>query len=95
MINLQFKMLYSVRCKLLKISRNVLMFGVHEFFLIHSNNKTNNIYVMGKDFAQGINDTTLYADKLYSQNFTQLSKKFVLSLHYNGNDSYLFFNGKK
>ena len=55
---------------------------------------------MGKDFVQGINDTTLYADKIYSQDFTQpnKSKKFVLSLHYNRynrNDSYLFVNGKQ
>ena len=48
-----------------------------------------------KDFVQGINDTTLYADKVYSQNFTQPSKKFVLSLHYNGDNSYLFVNGKE
>ena len=75
--------------------RKVLIFGVHESSLIHSNNKANNIYVMGKDFVQGINDTTLYADKVYSQNFTQPSKKFVLSLHYNGDNSYLFVNGKQ
>ena len=50
---------------------------------------------MGKDFVQGINETTLYVDKVYSQNFSQPSKKFVLSLHYNGNDSYLFVNGKQ
>ena len=75
--------------------RSVLIFGVHENSVIHSNNKSNNIYAMGKDFVQGINDTTLYADKIYSQNFTQPSKKFVLSLHYNRNDSYLFINGKQ
>ena len=45
--------------------------------------------------CKGINDTTLYAEKTYSQNFTQPSKKFVLSLHYNGDDSYLFVNGKQ
>ena len=73
--------------------RNVLIFGVHESSLLHSNNKSNNIYVMGKDFVQGINDTTLYGDKVYSQNFTQPSKKFVLSLHYNGDSSYLFASG--
>ena len=50
---------------------------------------------MGDLFVQGINDTTLYAEKIYSQNFTQTSKKFVLSLHYNYNDSYLFVNGKQ
>ena len=50
---------------------------------------------MGDLFVQGINNTTLYAEKVYSQNFTQPSKKFVLSLHYNGDDSYLFVNGKQ
>ena len=30
---------------------------------------------------------------LQKTNFTQHSKKFVLSLHYNGDDSYLFVNG--
>ena len=50
---------------------------------------------MGGAFVQGINDTTLYAEKMYSQNFTQPSKKFILSLHYNGDDSYLFVNGKQ
>ena len=50
---------------------------------------------MGKDFVQGINDTTLYAEKVYSQNFTQPNKKLVLSLHYNDGNSYLFVNGKQ
>ena len=48
---------------------------------------------MGDFIVQGINDMTLYAEKLYSQNFTATNKKFVLSLHYNGDDSYLFVNG--
>ena len=38
---------------------------------------------------------TLYAEKIYSQNFTAENKKFVLSLHYIGDDSYLFVNGKQ
>ena len=64
--------------------------------LVHANNKANNIYVMGDLFLKGINDTTLYAEKIYSQNFTQPYKKFVLSLLYNNNDdSYLFVNGKQ
>ena len=75
--------------------RNVLIFGVHESSLVHKNNKANNIYVMGDLFVQGINDTTLYAEKLYSQTFTAVNKKFVLSLHYNDDDSYLFINGKR
>ena len=75
-------------------SRNVLIFGLHEFSLVHANNKANNIYVIGNLFVQGINDTT-YAEKVYSQNFTAVNKKFVLILHYNGDNSYLFVNGKQ
>ena len=55
--------------------------------------KKNNI--LGKDFTQGINGTKLYAEKLYSINFTKNNKKICLSLHYNGANSYLFVNGKK
>ena len=75
--------------------RNVLIFCVHESSLLHSNNKADNFYVMGKGFVQGINDMTLYAEKVYSQNFTQPNKNFVLSLHYNGDDSCLFVIGKQ
>ena len=57
--------------------RNGLIFGVDESSLVHANNKANNIYVMGDVFVQGINDTTLYAEKIHRQNFTQPSKKFV------------------
>ena len=69
--------------------------GRNENSVIHSNNKANNIFIMGHAFVQGINDTTLYAEKMYSQNFAQPSTKFVLSLHYNGDNSYLFVNGKQ
>ena len=75
--------------------KNILIFGVDEGSLVHANNKASNIYVMGDLFVQGINDTKLYAEKVYSQNFTQPSKKFVLSLHYNRDDSYLFVNDKQ
>ena len=32
---------------------------------------------------------------MYSNNFTENNKKFWLSLHYNGANSYLFVNGIK
>ena len=50
---------------------------------------------MGKELIQSINGTTIYAEKNFYRNFTDLGKKFVLSLHYNGNDSYLFVNGRQ
>ena len=74
---------------------NVLIFGVHQDSVIDANNKANSIFVMGDSFVQGINDTTLYVEKIYSQNCTQPSTKFIFSLHYNGNDSYLFVNGRQ
>ena len=60
---------------------------------VHANNKTRSILVLGKDFTQGIDNTALYAEKLYSINFTKTNTKFCLSLHYNGSNSYLFVNG--
>ena len=50
---------------------------------------------MGDLFVQGFHDTTLYTEKIYSQNFSAVNKKVVLRLHYNGDDSYLFVNGKR
>ena len=75
--------------------RNVIMFGVDMSFSKHANNKANNIYVMGKDYIQKINDTKIYAEKMYYRNFTDPGKKFVLSLHYNDNNSYLYVNGNQ
>ena len=36
---------------------------------------------------------TLTAEKMYSINFTVTKKKFCVSWHYNGVNSYLFVNG--
>ena len=75
--------------------RNVIIFGVDMSFSKYANNKANNIYVMGKDYIQKINDTKIYAEKMYYRNFTDPGKKFVLSLHYNDNFSYLYVNGNQ
>ena len=61
----------------------------------HSNNKTKNILALGQEFVQKINDTTIYAENMYSPNFTVDNKTFCLSLHYNSDNSYLFVNGKQ
>ena len=50
---------------------------------------------MGEGLTQGINDTTIYVEENYYRNFTDPGKKFVLSLHYNSDDSYLFVNGRQ
>ena len=76
-------------------ARNVIIFGADMSFSKQANNKANNIYVMGKDYIKKINDTTIYAEKMFYRNFTDPGHKFLLSLHYNGENSYLFVNGKE
>ena len=58
----------------------------------HIDNKKKDILVFGKGPTQGL-EHTLTAEKMYSINFTVMNKKFCLSLHYNGANSYLFVNG--
>ena len=43
--------------------RNVLIFGADMSFSAHATNKANLIYLMGDGLTQGINDTTIYAEK--------------------------------
>ena len=52
------------------------------------NNKTRGI-------IQEINGISIYAEKMYSPNFTVDNKIFCLSLHYNGDNSYFLVNGKE
>ena len=52
------------------------------------------ILVLRKRPTQGL-EHTLIAEKMYPINFTVTRKKFCLSLHYNGANSYLFVNGKE
>ena len=61
----------------------------------HANNKTIDVLVLGRGLIQKIDDTTIYAEKIYSPNFAIANKTFCVSLHYNGDDSYLFVNGKE
>ena len=76
-------------------ARNVLIFGADMSFSVQTTNRANHIYVMGDRFAQSIHNTTRYAGKMFYRNFTDPGKKFMLSLHYNDNNSYLFVNGRE
>ena len=75
------------------VCNNVVIFGVGASGSIYVSNRANNILVLGKSLTQ-INNTTIYAKKMYSINFSATKKRFSLSLHYNGDNSYLFVNGK-
>ena len=45
--------------------------------------------ILGEGPTQGLDDITLTAEKKYLINFTELRKKFCLSLLYSGANSYL------
>ena len=51
--------------------------------------------ITGEGPTRGLDYTTLAAEAKYPINFTQSGKRSVLSLHYNGNNSYLFVNATK
>ena len=71
--------------------QNVLIFGADMSSSAHIDNKKKDILVLGIGPTQGL-EHTLTAEKMHSINFTE-KKKFSLSLHYNGANSYLFVNG--
>ena len=64
-------------------------------FSVHATNRANSIYVMGDGLTQSIHDTTLYVEKNYWRKFTDPGKKFIISLHYNGDENYFFVNGRQ
>ena len=72
-------------------ARNVVIFGVDNSSSSHTDNQKNNFLVLGEGPTQGINDSTGAAEKK-SINFSKANTKFCLSLHYNGDESYLYVN---
>ena len=60
---------------------------------VHFDNK--NILILGEGPTQGLGDTTLTAEAKYPINFTKSERRFVLSLHYNGSDSFLLLDATK
>ena len=55
----------------------------------HVDNKKKDILILGIGPTQGLGEHSLTAEKIYSINFTVAKKRFYLSLHYNGANSYL------
>ena len=54
-----------------------------------------NILALGEGPRQGLDDTALTAGAKYSIIFSRSQRKFCLSLHYNGSNSFLFVNATK
>ena len=77
------------------MTRNIITFGVNTSNSVHPTNKIQNILVLAHGLTQKVNNATIYAEKMYSPNFSAENKIFCLNLHYNGDNSYLFVNGKE
>ena len=60
---------------------------------VHASNKTKDFLVLAIGLIQMIEKTAIYAEKMYSPNFSVENKIFALSLHYSGDNSFLFVNG--
>ena len=60
--------------------------------LMKTDNRKKYLFILGKDPTEGL-EHTLSAEKMYLITFTVTGKKFCLTLHYNGANSYLFVNG--
>ena len=72
---------------------NVITFEVDMSSSTKIDNRRKHILILGIGPTQGLGEHSLSAEKMYSNNFTKVSTKFCLSLHYNGANSYLFLNG--
>ena len=59
---------------------------------VHIGNKKNDILILGNGPTNSLDDTMMTKEKEYFINFTEQQKKFCLSLHYNGMNSYIFVN---
>ena len=75
--------------------KNVISFGIDMNSSVDIDNKGKDILILGEGPTQGLDDTTLKAEAKYPINFTQSGRRFVLSLHYNGSNSFLFVNATK
>ena len=77
------------------MGKNVIIFGADMSSSVYIDNKGKYIVILGEGPTQGLDDATLTAEAIYPINFTQPYKRFVLSLHYNGTNSFLFVNAIK
>ena len=72
--------------------RNVAIFGVDNSSSSHIDNPKNNLSVSCKGRSEGINSCVGSEGKKININFSEANTKFCLSLHYNGDESYLYVN---
>ena len=76
-------------------ARNVITFGVDNSSSSHSGNRKNNVLILNKCPTFEINGSFGAPEKTFGINLSKANTKFCLRLHYNGDNNYLFVNGKE
>ena len=77
------------------MGENVIIFRADMSPSVHIDNKNKDILILSKEPIQEVDDTTLTAKAYYPISFTQLKKRFILGLHYNGSSWLLFIYATK
>ena len=78
-----------------KFDKNVMIFGVDNSSSSHTDNQKNDFLALGERPTYGIYRSFGAPRKKFSINLSKAKAKFCLSLYYNGDNSYLFVNGKE
>ena len=76
------------------MGKNVIIFRAHMSPSVHIDNENKDILIVGGGPRQELVDNTLIAEAKFI-NFTRPNKRFVLSLHYNGSNSFSFVRTTK
>ena len=77
------------------MGRNFIIYGADLCSSVQIDNRGKDILVLGEGPTKALDDKTLTAKAKYPINFAQSGKRLVLSLNYNGSNSFLFANGTK
>ena len=72
-----------------------MIFGVDDSSSSHSNNRENIFFSVRSRPIDDMNGKVDGAEQKFSIDFTKPKTKFCLILRYNGDNSYLFLDGKK
>ena len=75
--------------------KNVITFWVNNSSLVYIDKKEKDILVLAEGLTQGLDGTTKKAEAIYPIDNSRLQRKFCLSLHYKGSNSFFFVNATK
>ena len=78
-----------------EFARNAIILGVDNSSSYHSDNRKSISFLLDEKANNDVNDSVGTTEQKFGTNFTKAKAKFCLNLHYDGDNSCLFVNGKK